>query len=83
MCGVAVLAFAVLVSGFSAALPAVALENGNPAEKYDPTKKEVLSHGHTDVFYPIQYNGKFIMAVEKDAATFLKPENTTLRVAKS
>lgn len=78
MCGVAV-----LVSGFSAALPAVALENGNPAEKYDPTKKEVLSHGHTDVFYPIQYNGKFIMAVEKDAATFLKPENTTLRVAKS
>lgn len=83
MCGVAVLAFAVLVSGFSAALPAVALENGNPAEKYDPTKKEVLSHGHTDVFYPIQYNGKFIMAVEKDAATFLKPENTTLHVAKS
>ncbi|PMC50331.1 choice-of-anchor M domain-containing protein [Gardnerella vaginalis] len=83
MCGVAVLAFAVLVSGFSAALPAVALENGNPAEKYNPTKKEVLSHGHTDVFYPIQYNGKFIMAVEKDAATFLKPENTTLRVAKS
>lgn len=83
MCGVAVLAFAVLVSGFSAALPAVALENGNPAEKYDPTKKELLSHGHTDVFYPIQYNGKFIMAVEKDAATFLKPENTTLRVAKS
>lgn len=83
MCGVVVLAFAVLVSGFSAALPAVALENGNPAEKYDPTKKEVLSHGHTDVFYPIQYNGKFIMAVEKDAATFLKPENTTLRVAKS
>ncbi|NSX24475.1 cell surface protein [Gardnerella vaginalis] len=83
MCGVVVLAFAVLVSGFSAALPAVALENGNPAEKYDPTKKEVLSHGHTDVFYSIQYNGKFIMAVEKDAATFLKPENTTLRVAKS
>ncbi|MDK7064169.1 choice-of-anchor M domain-containing protein [Gardnerella vaginalis] len=83
MCGVAVLAFAVLVSGFGAALPAVALENGNPAEKYDPTKKEVLSHGHTDVFYPIQYKGKFIMAVEKDAATFLKPENTTLRVAKS
>lgn len=83
MCGVAVLAFAVLVSGFSAALPAVALENSNPAEKYDPTKKEVLSHGHTDVFYPIQYNGKFIMAVEKDGTTFLKPENTTLRVAKS
>lgn len=83
MASVAILAFAVLASGFSAALPAVALENGNPAEKYDPTKKEVLSHGHTDVFYPIQYNGKFIMAVEKDAATFLKPENTTLRVAKS
>lgn len=40
MCGVAVLAFAVLVSGFSAALPAVALENGNPAEKYDPTKRK-------------------------------------------
>lgn len=83
MASVAILAIAVLASGFSAALPAVALENGNPAEKYDPTKKEVLSHGHTDVFYPIQYNGKFIMAVEKDAATFLKPENTTLRVAKS
>lgn len=83
MCGVAVLAFAVLVSGFSAALPAVALENSNPGEKYNPTKKEVLSHGHTDVFYPIQYNGKFIMAVEKDGTTFLKPENTTLRVAKS
>lgn len=83
MAGVAILAFAVLASGFSAALPAVALENSNPSEKYDPTKKEVLSHGHTDVFYPIQYNGKFIMAVEKDAATFLKPENTTLRVAKS
>lgn len=83
MASVAILAIAVLASGFSAALPAVALENGNPAEKYDPTKKEVLNHGHTDVFYPIQYNGKFIMAVEKDAATFLKPENTTLRVAKS
>lgn len=83
ICGVAVLAFAVLVSGFSAALPAVALENSNPGEKYNPTKKEVLSHGHTDVFYPIQYNGKFIMAVEKDGTTFLKPENTTLRVAKS
>lgn len=83
MCGVAVLAVAVLVSGFSAALPAVALENSNPGEKYNPTKKEVLSHGHTDVFYPIQYNGKFIMAVEKDGTTFLKPENTTLRVAKS
>ena len=83
MCGVVVLAFAVLASGFSAALPAVALENSNPGEKYNPTKKEVLSHGHTDVFYPIQYNGKFIMAVEKDGTTFLKPENTTLRVAKS
>ncbi len=83
MASVAILAFAVLASGFSAALPAVALENSNRGEKYDPTKKEVLSHGHTDVFYPIQYNGKFIMAVEKDAATFLKPENTTLRVAKS
>lgn len=83
MASVAILAFAVLASGFSAALPAVALENSNPGEKYDPTKKEVLSHGHTDVFYPIQYNGKFIMAVEKDGTTFLKPENTTLRVAKS
>lgn len=83
MASVAILAFAVLVSGFSAALPAVALENSNPGENYDPTKKEVLSHGHTDVFYPIQYNGKFIMAVEKDDTTFLKPENTTLRVAKS
>ena len=83
MASVAILAFAVLASGFSAALPAVALENSNPGEKYDPTKKEVLSHGHTDVFYPIQYNGKFIMTVEKDAETFLKPENTTLRVAKS
>ena len=83
MASVAILAIAVLASGFSAALPAVALENSNPGEKYDPTKKEVLSHGHTDVFYPIQYNGKFIMAVEKDGATFLKPENTTLRVAKN
>lgn len=83
MASVAILAFAVLASGFSAALPAVALENSNPGEKYDPAKKEVLSHGHTDVFYPIQYNGKFIMAVEKDSETFLKPENTTLRVAKS
>ena len=83
MAGIAIVAFAVLVSGFSAALPAVALENSNPGEKYDPTKREVLSHGHTDVFYPIQYKNKFIMAVEKDAATFLKPENTTLRVAKS
>ena len=83
MASVAILAIAVLASGFSAALPAVALENSNPGEKYDPTKKEVLSHGHTDVFYPIQYNGKFIMAVEKDSTTFLKPENTTLRVAKS
>lgn len=83
MASVAILAIAVLASGFSAALPAVALENSNPGEKYDPTKKEVLSHGHTDVFYPIQYNGKFIMAVEKDGATFLKPENTTLHVAKN
>ena len=83
MASVAILAFAVLASGFSAALSAVALENSNPGEKYNPTKKEVLSHGHTDVFYPIQYNGKFIMAVEKDGTTFLKPENTTLRVAKS
>ncbi len=83
MASVAILAFAVLASGFSAAKPAVALENSNPGEKYNPTKKEVLSHGHTDVFYPIQYKGKFIMAVEKDGATFLKPENTTLRVAKS
>ena len=83
MAGVAILAFAVLASGFGAAMTAYASEGGNPSEKYDPTKKEVLSHGHTDVFYPIQYNGKFIMAVEKDAATFLKPENTTLRVAKS
>ena len=83
MASVAILAIAVLASGFSAALPAVALENSNPGEKYNPTKKEVLSHGHTDVFYPIQYNGKFIMAVEKDGATFLKPENTTLHVAKN
>lgn len=65
MASVAILAIAVLASGFSAALPAVALENSNPGEKYDPTKKEVLSHYHTDVFYPIQYNGKFIMVASK------------------
>lgn len=82
MAFVSVLAFAVLTSGLSA-LPAYASENANPGEKYDPTKKEVLSNGHTDVFYPLKHNGKFVMAVEKDGSTFLKPENTILRVAKS
>ena len=45
MAGVAILAFAVLASGFGAAMTAYASEGGNPSEKYDPTKKEVLSHG--------------------------------------
>lgn len=40
MASVAILAIAVLASGFSAALPAVALENSNPGEKYDPTKRK-------------------------------------------
>lgn len=81
--GVMMLAFAVLASGLNAALPAYASEGGNPESKYNATAKQVIEHGHTDVFYPIQHKGKFIMAVEKDGATFLKPENTTFRVLKN
>ena len=81
MCGVAVLAFAVLVSGFSAANPAYADEE-QTIYKYDASVKDVLSNGHMDIFYPFMHNGKLIMGFEANSMLY-KPENVTMKVGKS
>lgn len=81
MCGVAVLAFAVLVSGFSAANPAYADEE-QTIYKYDASAKDVLSNGHMDIFYPFMHNDKLIMGFEANSMLY-KPENVTMKVGKS
>ena len=81
MCGVAVLAFAVLVSGFSAANPAYADEE-QTTYKYDASAKDVLSNGHMDIFYPFMHNDKLIMGFEANSMLY-KPENVTMKVGKS
>ena len=81
MCGVAVLAFAVLVSGFSAANPAYADEE-QTTYKYDASAKDVLSNGHMDIFYPFMHNDKLIMGFEANSMLY-KPENVTMNVGKS
>ena len=81
MCGVAVLAFAVLVSGFSAANPAYADEE-QTIYKYDASVKDVLSNGHMDIFYPFMHNGKLIMGFEANSMLY-KPENATMKVGQS
>ena len=81
MCGVAVLAFAVLVSGFSAANPAYADEE-QTTYKYDAIAKDVLSNGHMDIFYPFMHNDKLIMGFEANSMLY-KPENVTMKVGKS
>lgn len=81
MCGVAVLAFAVLVSGFSAANPAYADEE-QTIYKYDASAKDVLSNGHMDIFYPFMHNDKLIMGFEANSMLY-KPENVTMRVGNS
>ena len=81
MCGVAVLAFAVLVSGFSTANPAYADEE-QTIYKYDASAKDVLSNGHMDIFYPFMHNGKLIMGFEANSMLY-KPENVTMKVGQS
>lgn len=81
MCGVAVLAFAVLVSGFSAANPAYADEE-QTIYKYDASAKDVLANGHMDIFYPFMHNGKLIMGFEANSMLY-KPENVTMKVGQS
>lgn len=81
MCGVAVLAFAVLVSGLSAANPAYADEE-QTIYKYDASAKDVLSNGHMDIFYPFMHNDKLIMGFEANSMLY-KPENVTMKVGKS
>lgn len=81
MCGVAVLAFAVLVSGFSAANPAYADEE-QTIYKYDASAKDVLANGHMDIFYPFMHNGKLIMGFEANSILY-KPENVTMKVGQS
>lgn len=81
MCGVGILAFAVLVSGFSAANPAYADEE-QTIYKYDASAKDVLSNGHMDIFYPFMHNDKLIMGFEANSMLY-KPENVTMKVGKS
>lgn len=81
MCGVGILAFAVLVSGFSAANPAYADEE-QTIYKYDAIAKDVLSNGHMDIFYPFMHNDKLIMGFEANSMLY-KPENVTMKVGKS
>lgn len=81
MCGVGILAFAVLVSGFSAANPAYADEE-QTTYKYDASAKDVLSNGHMDIFYPFMHNDKLIMGFEANSMLY-KPENVTMKVGKS
>lgn len=81
MCGVGILAFAVLVSGFSAANPAYA-DEGQNTYKYDASAKDVLSNGHMDIFYPFMHNDKLIMGFEANSMLY-KPENVTMKVGKS
>ncbi|ADP38385.1 actinobacterial surface-anchored domain protein [Gardnerella vaginalis ATCC 14019] len=81
MCGVVVLAFAVLVSGFSAANPAYADEE-QTIYKYDASAKDVLANGHMDIFYPFMHNGKLIMGFEANSMLY-KPENVTMKVGQS
>lgn len=76
-----VLAFAVLVSGFAAAVPALASER-HTTYAYDESKKDVLSNGHMDIFYPFMLNDKLIMGFEANSMLY-KPENITMKVGKS
>ena len=76
-----VLAFAVLVSGFGAAVPAFAGEK-HTTYAYDASKKDVLSNGHMDIFYPFMLNDKLIMGFEANSMLY-KPENVTMRVGNS
>ena len=76
-----VLAFAVLVSGFGAAVPALASER-HTTYAYDASKKDVLSNGHMDIFYPFMLNDKLIMGFEANSMLY-KPENITMKVGKS
>ena len=81
MASVAILAFAVLVSGFGAAVPALASER-HTTYAYDASKKDVLSNGHMDIFYPFMLNDKLIMGFEANSMLY-KPENITMKVGKS
>ena len=81
MCGVAILAFAVLVSGFSAANPAYADEH-KTSYKYYENKKDELKKGHMDIFYPFMHNKKMIMGFEANSMLY-KPENVIMRVGNS
>ncbi|MFU0573088.1 choice-of-anchor M domain-containing protein [Gardnerella greenwoodii] len=76
-----VLAFAVLVSGFGAAVPAFAGEK-HTTYAYYASKKDVLSNGHMDIFYPFMLNDKLIMGFEANSMLY-KPENVTMRVGNS
>lgn len=76
-----VLAFAVLVSGFGAAVPAFAGEK-HTTYAYDASKKDVLSNGHMDIFYPFMLNDKLIMGFEANSMLY-KPENVTMKVGKT
>lgn len=81
MCGVGILAFAVLVSGFSTANPAYA-DDHKTSYKYYENKTDELKKGHMDIFYPFMHNKKMIMGFEANSMLY-KPENVTMRVGNS
>ncbi len=78
---VAVLTFAVLVSGFGTIAPAYA-DNHKTSYKYYEDKTDELKNGHMDIFYPFMHNGKLIMGFEANSMLY-KPENVIMRVGNS
>ncbi len=94
MCGVAVLAFAVLVSGFSAANPAYADEEDSQnvwvgsddvrGDQYSPEEKVTINSGHVDAFYSFQTreNSDLLMGLSYGNVIY-SPKNVTMTISDS
>lgn len=94
MCGVGILAFAVLVSGFSAANPAVA-DEGEPehvwvgsdeikGDSYLPNESITVKSGHVDAFYAFQTSASSELKMGFSYGNVIyNPKNVTMTVDNS